>query len=199
MFYYLLDWWNHGIWGHNMVILQVKLIMKILRIAWNTVKILYEVAFPSPEKSAHILAVNVSRPVTGISVQAMHKPANTCKWYRLKAKVITLAIPVKLGGTAGCSEFLKSLSHTYRLKPTYPVSPSPCSTPLIALESVNLCNCLCRGLPAVLWVAGICLGWPRSALTYSEPSSKAGTSVRGMKTTVPNSWNQESPSHTQAR
>lgn len=81
MFYYLLDWWNHGIWEHNMVIPQVKLTVKILGIAWNTVKILYEVEFPSPEKSAHILAVNVFCPATGISVQVMHKPANICKWY----------------------------------------------------------------------------------------------------------------------
>lgn len=59
-----------------MVIPQVKLMVKILR---NTVKILYEVEFPSPEKSAHILAVNVFCPATGISAQAMHKPANICK------------------------------------------------------------------------------------------------------------------------
>lgn len=70
MFYYPLDWWNRGICGHNVVISQVKLMGKILRIAWNTVKIVYEVVFPSPEKSAHILAVNVFCPATGISVQA---------------------------------------------------------------------------------------------------------------------------------
>lgn len=90
MLYYLLDWWNHGIWGHNMVITQTKLMVKILRIAWNTIKILYEVVFPSPEKSAHTLAVNVFCPATGISVQAMHQPANSVNDTVLKAKVITL-------------------------------------------------------------------------------------------------------------
>lgn len=55
--------------------------VKILKIAWNTVKILYEMVFPSPGKSAHILEVNVFCPATGISVQALYKAANTCKWY----------------------------------------------------------------------------------------------------------------------
>lgn len=61
--------------------------VKILRIAWNTIKILNEVVFLSPEKSAPILAVNVFCPATEISVESLQTPVNDTV---LKAKVITL-------------------------------------------------------------------------------------------------------------
>lgn len=48
-----------------------------------------------------------------------------------------------LGIFEKCVTHLQTQTH-------FPVNPSPHWTPLIALEDVNLCAYLCRGLPALL-------------------------------------------------
>lgn len=89
-----------------------------------------------------------------------HQPASICKWHSPQSWGAHPPIPVKALLDA---RYFWKLCQTPAdgLKPSYPITSTPCWKSVIALESANLWYYLCRELPALLSIAGVCLGWQR--------------------------------------